>query len=53
MTEPVPIEPAQALIGAASSLFARLEGLPTAAHPDVYDDVHRCLQEALANTDAR
>ena len=40
-------------VAAAVSLLARVGELPTAAHPDVYEDVHRCLQEALADTDAR
>jgi hypothetical protein len=44
---------AQAHLAAAASLLARASELPTAAHPDLYDDVHRCLQEALADTDAR
>ncbi len=46
-------DPAQVHIAAAASFLARVDELPTAAHPDVYEDVHRCLQEALADTDAR
>lgn len=38
---------------AAATLLAGLEALATAAHSDVYDEVHRVLQEALADTDAR
>ena len=45
--------PAQEHVAAAAQLLARVDELPTAAHPDVYDDVHRCLQEALADSDAR
>ena len=44
---------AHAHVAAALSLLARVGELPTAAHADVYDDVHRCLQEALADTDAQ
>ena len=44
---------AHAQVAAAASLLSQVGQLPTAAHPDVYDDVHRCLQEALADTDAR
>ena len=46
-------DPAQVHVAAAAALLARVGELPTAAHPDVYEDVHRCLQEALADTDAR
>ena len=44
---------AHAHVAAAASLLAQVGELPTAAHPDVYDDVHRCLQEALADTDGQ
>jgi hypothetical protein len=44
---------AQAHLAAAASLLARVGELPTVAQADLYDDVHRCLQEALADTDAR
>ena len=53
MTDPATTESATAHIAQARSLLARLGELPTAAHPDLYDDVHRCLQEALADPHAR
>ena len=43
---------ADAHITAAGELLAGLSRLPTAAHPEVFDDVQRCLQEALTDTDA-
>ncbi len=53
MTDPAQAHSPQAHIDAASSQLTRLGGLPTAAHPEVYENVHRALQEALADTDAR
>lgn len=38
-------------IDAALAPLRRLPGLPVAEHADVYDEVHRGLQDALADPD--
>jgi hypothetical protein len=39
-------------VDAAMGLLERLDETPTAGHPAIYDDVHRRLQTALADTEA-
>lgn len=38
-------------VDAALAPLRRLPGLPVAEHADVYDEVHRGLQDALADPD--
>jgi hypothetical protein len=38
-------------VDAAIQRLHALPGRPTAAHPEVYEDVHRRLQDALADVD--
>lgn len=38
-------------VDAAVARFGELGGLPLTAHPEVFDDVHRRLQDALTGID--
>jgi hypothetical protein len=41
----------EARVDAATALLGELAGLPTSDHVAVYEDVHRRLQDALADAD--
>jgi hypothetical protein len=38
-------------VDAALARLGELEGAPTTAHPEIFQDVHRRLQDALAGID--
>jgi len=38
-------------VDAAMARLGELEGVPTSAHPEIFQDVHRWLQEALTGID--
>lgn len=38
-------------VDAAMARLGELDGAPTAGHPEIFQDVHRCLQEALTGID--
>jgi hypothetical protein len=38
-------------VDAAMARLGELEAVPTAAHPEIFQDVHRRLQDALARID--
>jgi hypothetical protein len=38
-------------VDAAMARFGELDGAPTASHPEIFQDVHRRLQEALTGID--
>lgn len=38
-------------VDAAMARLGELEGAPTASHPEIFEDVHRRLQDALSGID--
>jgi hypothetical protein len=38
-------------VDAAMARLGELEGAPTASHPEIFQDVHRRLQDALSGID--
>jgi hypothetical protein len=38
-------------VDAAMARLGELHGVPTASHPEIFQDVHRRLQEALTGID--
>jgi hypothetical protein len=51
VSEPSTSAPAAPAVAAASVRLETLEGQPVSAHVEVFDEVHRLLQDALATLD--